>query len=118
MTPIFFTVGEDRPVKVIPNTQGQVNGHPVLTYTYNIYNDGGLEDDLLVARQESELLLEKKHDPNYLGFITFEDPGKMFSYTADGHDDLTSGEVEEIIENISHYRDHPGMWSVEGMEDN
>jgi hypothetical protein len=114
MTPIFFTVGNNRSVKVIPNTQAQVDGHPVLTYTYNIYsktNPDELDDHL----QESELLLEKKLDPSYLGFITFEDPGKMFTYTADGQEELTSSEVEEIIENISHYRDHPGMWSLEEL---
>ncbi|RYU90051.1 hypothetical protein EWM62_10950 [Mucilaginibacter terrigena] len=113
MIPIFFTVGNERPVKVIPNTQAQVDGHQVLTYTYNIYNDGGFDIDE-ENRQESELLLEKKVDPNYLGYITFEDPGKMFTYTADGRDELTTHEVEEIIENISHYRDHPGMWNIEG----
>ena len=112
MTPIYFTVGDDRRVKVIPNTQAQVDGHPVLTYTYNVYNDEDIDEAEMLA-QESELLLEKKLDPNYLGYITFEDPGKMFTYTADGQQELTSGEVEEIIENITHYRDHPGMWAID-----
>ncbi|GGH16177.1 hypothetical protein [Mucilaginibacter phyllosphaerae] len=111
MTPIFFTVGNDRAIKVIPNTQAEVNGHPVLTYTYNIYNNGELNEEQ-EHRQESELLLETKTDPTYLGFITFEDPGKLFTYTADGYEELTSHEVEEIIENISHYRDQPGLWSI------
>ncbi|MFD0764022.1 hypothetical protein ACFQZI_04115 [Mucilaginibacter lutimaris] len=115
MIPIFFTVGNNRPVKVIPNTQAQVDGHQVLTYTYNIYADLGFDKDE-EYRQESELLLETKTDPNYLGYITFEDPGKLFTYTADGRDELTSQEVEEVIENISHYRDHSGLWSVEGID--
>ncbi|MBD1392379.1 hypothetical protein [Mucilaginibacter glaciei] len=113
MTPIHFTVGNERAVKVIPNTQGQVDGHPVLTYTYNIYADSNFDDAHTLQRQESELLLEKKLDPNYLGYITFEEPGKLFSYTADGYDDLTSGEVEEIIEHITHYRENPGMWAAD-----
>lgn len=112
MTPIFFNIGSEFPVMVIPNTQAAVDGHPVLTYTYNIYRDNGHEDDAVINRQESELLLEKKLDPNYMGYITFEDPGKVFTYTADGREELTSDEVEEIIENISHYRDHPGMWKL------
>ena len=112
MTPIFFTVASELKVMVIPNTQASIDGHQVLTYTYNIYRDNGLEDDALISRQESELLLEKKLDPNYMGYITFEDPGKVFTYTADGREDLTTDEVEEIIENISHYRDHPGMWKL------
>jgi hypothetical protein len=114
MKPIFFTVGDNRAVKVIPNTQAQADGHAVLTYTYNVYNDGDITVAELLS-QESELLLEKKTDPHYLGYITFEDPGKMFTYTADGHGELTGGEVEELIENITHYRDHPGLWATEGM---
>lgn len=110
--PIYFTV-EGKAVKVIPNTEAHLDGHQAITYTYNIYNDGDPHDDLTEQRQESELLLEKKLDPNYLGFITFEDPGRLFTYTADGHDELTSAEVEEIIENITHYRDNPGMWAVD-----
>jgi len=98
---------------VIPNVQGHVNGHPVLTYTYNIYFDGGLEDAEMIDNQKSELLLEKKKDANYAGFITFEEPGKMFTYTADGRKELTTAQVEEIIENITHFRDHPGMWNLE-----
>ncbi|MBB5395868.1 hypothetical protein [Mucilaginibacter sp. AK015] len=113
MIPIYFTVGNDRPVKVIPNTQARVNGHQVITYTYNIYNDGG-DDVEEEDRQESELLLEKKLDPNYLGYITFEEPGKLFTYTADGRDELTTEEIQEIIESVSHYRDHPGLWNLEG----
>jgi hypothetical protein len=112
MAPLFFTVGNSRAVKVIPNTQAQVDGHPVLTYTYNVYADGE-RDELINEMQENELLLEKKLDPNYLGYITFEDPGKMFTYTADGQGELTTAEVEEIIENITHYRDHPGMWNLD-----
>lgn len=114
MKPIHFTIGNDRHLKVIPNTQAQVDGHPVLTYTYHVYQDND-PDDHLEAMQESELLLEKKTDPSYLGYINFEDPGKLFTYTADGNGELTSYEVEEIIENITHYRDHPGMWSLEGV---
>jgi len=97
---------------ILPNTQAQADGHAVITYTYNIYRDNGMEDASLINTQRSEQLLEKKLDENYLGFITFEDPGKMFTYTADGRDELSTEEVEEIIENITHYRDHPGLWQM------
>lgn len=112
MTPIYFSIGDGKSIKIIPNIQAKANGHPVITYTYNIYMASEHEDDELEKRQEAELLLDKKLDPNYLGFITFEDPGKMFSYTPDGKDKLTATEIEEIIENISHFRDHPGMWNL------
>lgn len=112
MTPIFFTVGTELPVMVIPNTEAHLDGHVAITYTYNIYRDGGFEDPAMIHLKENELLLEKKKSANYMGFITFEQPGKLFTYTADGHEELSSDEVQEIIENISHYRDHPGMWQV------
>jgi hypothetical protein len=112
MTPIFFTVGAKLPVMVIPNTEAHIDGHPVLTYTYNLYFDEGFEDPATLRLKEKELLLDKKKSPNYMGFITFEDPGKLFTYTADGQMELSSDQVQEIIENISHYRDHPGLWQI------
>ena len=113
MTPIFFKVGDGLPVMVIPNTEAHMDGHPVLTYTNNIYRDGGFEDAGMISQKESELLLDKKRSANYMGYITFEQPGKLFTYTADGHEELSSQNVQEIIENISHYRDHPGLWDVQ-----
>lgn len=112
MNPIFFKVSSNLPVMIIPNTDAHVDGHPVLTYTYNIYRDTGFEDPAMIHLKEKELLLDKKTSTNYMGFITFEDPGKLFTYTADGQEELSSEEVEEVIENISHYRDHPGMWQL------
>jgi hypothetical protein len=112
MNPIFFTVGAELPVMVIPNTEAHLDGHTVLTYTYNIYRDYGFEDPVTLKLKEKELLLEKKKSPNYMGFITFEEPGKLFTYTADGNHELSTDNVQEIIENISHYRDHPGLWSI------
>ncbi|MBK0380794.1 hypothetical protein [Mucilaginibacter segetis] len=113
MSPIFFTVGTELPVMIIPNTDAHVDGHPVLTYTYNIYRDFGFENADTVNYKKEELLLDKKHSPNYLGYITFEDPGKLFTYTADGTEELSADDVQEIIENITHYRDHPGLWDVQ-----
>jgi hypothetical protein len=112
MTPLFFTVGAKLPVMIIPNTEAHVDGHPVLTYTYNVYRNNGMEDAAMLKIQEKELLLTKKKSPNYMGYITFEDPGKLFTYTADGYEVLSSDEVQEIIENITHYRDHPGLWQM------
>ena len=47
-----------------------------------------------------------------MGYITFEQPGCLFTYTADGMTELSSDEVEEIIEQISEYRDTPSMWQI------
>ena len=97
---------------VIPNTEAHLDGHSVLTSTYNVYRDSGFEDAATIKLKEAELMLEKKTSPNYMGFITFEAPGKLYTYTADGNEVLSSGAVQEIIENLSHYRENPGMWQI------
>ncbi|RYY36809.1 MAG: hypothetical protein EOP46_05110 [Sphingobacteriaceae bacterium] len=110
MVPIYFTINENLPLMIIPDTQAHVDGHPVLTYRYNVYFDKGLDDSNDQKEKEDSLLLQSKTDPSYMGHITFEEPGHLFTYTADGSRELTSGQVEEIIENINHYRDHPPLW--------
>ncbi|WP_259065930.1 hypothetical protein HDF24_03410 [Mucilaginibacter sp. X4EP1] len=111
MKPIYFSIGKNFPIMVIPDSQAHLDGHTVLTYTYSIFkNATGSENEFL--QKENTLHTEKKHDPDYMGFITFEQPGKLFTYTADGGEDLASDEVEEIIEVISHYRDTPKLWSI------
>lgn len=109
MQPIFFTVGTDLPVMIIPDSQAHINGHPVLTYTYSIYRNNKKHNERSIERN---LHLTKNTDPDYMGYITFEQPGKLFTYTADGRQELNSDEVQEIIEMISHHRDTPGMWTL------
>jgi hypothetical protein len=110
MSAIFFSIDLGMPIMVIPDTNAQADGHAVITYTYSIYRDTSGGNPALERSKESELHLQKHTDPNYMGYITFEDPGKLFTYTADGKDELSSDQVEEIIEHISHYRDNPSMW--------
>lgn len=110
MSAIFFTISPGLKVMVIPDTKAQANGHQVITYTYSVYQDSGDDYTMQEESKQSELHLTKHHDPNYMGYITFEDPGRLFTYTADGKLELNSSQVEEIIEHISHYRDNPGMW--------
>lgn len=112
MQPIFFTVGTKLPLMVVPNSQAHMDGHPVLTYTYNVYRDKQNGHGELPDAKESDFLLEEKNDPDYFGYITFELPGKLFTYTADGKEELSSDEVQEIIEQINHYRDTPSMWEI------
>jgi len=61
---------------------------------------------------ENMLSPSGKQDPRSIGYITFEEPDKVFSYTADGRDELNSRDVQEIIEQITEYRDSPQMWSI------
>ena len=39
MKPIFITVAGDLNLRVIPDSLAHVDGHPVITYSYTIYND-------------------------------------------------------------------------------
>jgi hypothetical protein len=82
----------------------------VLTYRYNIYYDEGLNDNNDQTKKENALLLQNKTDPSYMGQILFEQPGKLFTYTADGSRDLEDYQVKEIIEYINQYRERPDMW--------
>lgn len=94
-----------------PDATAHADGHPALTYTYSIYKDGENNTSML-NEKESSLHLEKKNDNSYMGFIAFEQNDKSFTYYDDGMHELTSTELEEVIEQINEYRNTPGMWSV------
>jgi hypothetical protein len=111
MSAIFFSIGNGQALMVIPDTQAHLDGHAIITYTYSIFKDEGQDTPQQEQSKESKLHLGKRGDPAYLGFITFEDPGRMFTYTPEGNERLSSEEVEEVIEQISHYRDNPEKWN-------
>lgn len=96
---------------VIPDTQAHLDGHTIITHTYSIFRDNGAGNPLLARSKESTLHLEKIDDPDYYGFITFEKPGSLFTYTADGQQELTSEEATELIEHLSDVRDNPQLWN-------
>jgi hypothetical protein len=108
MSPILFTLNNDKHLLIIPDTQAHLNGHAVITSTYSIYVDKQDGSPHPEQRKETALHLTENPDPNYYGFITFEKPGSLFSYTADGQRELTAEESNEIIEFISHIRDNGG----------
>jgi len=112
MKPIFITVGNELPLMIIPDSQAHLDGHTILTYTYNIYKNVKSGDTAAIKNKESFLHLEKNKDPNYMGYFTFEQANKQFSYIPAGDDMLTGDEVDEIIELINHYRDTPKLWSI------
>lgn len=98
----------------IPDTQAHLNGHTVLTHTYSIFLDIDAGNPLIGRSKESTLHLEEIDDPNYFGYITFERPGSLFSYTPNGSLNLTRTEVEEVIEHLSDIRDNPALWNTFG----
>jgi hypothetical protein len=111
MKALYFTLENNRKVMIIPDTQAHLNGHTIITHTYSVFEDTGLGNPLIARSKESTLHMEHIKDPNYYGFITFEAPGRIFSYTADGQQVLTSDETTEIIEHLSDVRDNPALWN-------
>jgi hypothetical protein len=89
-----------------------MDGHPVLTYSYAIYKDPQAGQEHHFTNTDNLLGPDKKNDPNYLGTLTFEQPGRMFSYEADGQEQLPGGTIQEVIEQITHYREHLGTWAL------
>lgn len=112
MVPIKISLGNRKKLLVLPDTIAHLDGHAILTFTYSIFLDDGFNTPQQNRKRENTLHLDSNSDPNYLGFITFEKPGHVFTYTADGERELGVDEVEEIIENLSHLRDNPSLWQT------
>lgn len=111
MKPFFITIAKNLALIITPDSDAHADGHPVLTYTYGIYRrDTSTLGEL--NHPDKLLQVNRKDNPDYLGYITFEQPGKIFSYIADGEDELSPDEVLEVIEEINHFRDTPQMWSI------
>ncbi len=108
MKPIFFTIDNSLPLKIIPDTQAHLDGHTVITYNYNIYLDSTKNDPIKGLTQTTHS--DKMTDPDYYGYITFEDPGHVFSYTPGAQRNLSRTEIEEVIERLNNYRDNPRLW--------
>lgn len=110
MTPFYIQLHNSHPLMVIPDTAAHVDGHPVITHTYSIFRDTGSGNPLLARSKENTLHLEKIPDPDYFGFITFEIPGKLFTYTQDGQQELSTEEVQELIGHLTNIRENPELW--------
>src|ERR1700743_1208931 len=110
MAPLFFRLGNQLPLMIIPDTQAHLDGHIILTYTYSIYNDTGKGELKQSKSKESSLHLDHISDPDYLGFITYEKPGEIFSYTPNGDRQLSRDEIKEIIAHLNNIRDNPATW--------
>ena len=64
MSPIFFTVDRSLPLMVIPNVKSHLDGHSVLTYTYDVFFNDAENDPTRVVNNEM-VLKDKLDDPNY-----------------------------------------------------
>ncbi len=110
MKPIFFTIDNSLPLKVVPDTQAHLDGHTVIAYNYNIFFDSTKNDPAKALAQNEDS--DKMSDPDYYGYVTFEKPGQLFSYTPGEQRQLTRAEIEEVIEQLNHYREHPDLWNT------
>lgn len=111
MKTLRFKLENNLKVMVIPDTQAHLDGHTIITHTYSLFKDVDAGNPLLFRSKESTLHLEHIKDPNYYGYLTFELPGKLFTYTADGQQELDNDEVTELIEHLSKVRDNPALWN-------
>ncbi|MCC8426720.1 hypothetical protein [Mucilaginibacter sp. UR6-11] len=107
MAAFYFNISSELPLMVVPETRVSMDGHPILTHSYSLYrNTNGDNADAVLSPDDQQ----RQSNPNYLGSITFEIPGRVFNYIADGQASLSRDELEQAIEQISHYRDHPDLW--------
>ena len=111
MQPIYLTIGL-HPLMIIPDTLAHLNGHLAITHTYHIYRQSGLVPNREQFGHEEKLGLDKNEDPDYLGHLVFEIPDKLFNYFPSGKRHLQSGDVSELVEQLRHYRDNPGLWPM------
>jgi hypothetical protein len=113
MTHYYYTLTSNIPLIIIPDITSHMDGHPVLSYTHNLFLNTDDGDGKKVFEKEN-IVSDKHDDPDYYGKITFESPGQLFTYE-DGNHVLTRSEVEEVIEHISHVRDNPNLWKTENL---
>jgi len=101
MAPLFITLGNRLPLMIIPDSQAHLNGQTILTYTYSIFLDIAKGDPKQSKSKENFLHLERIKDPDYYGFITYQNSGLLPLYKADGYKKLSSDELSEVIERLT-----------------
>lgn len=111
MQPLYLEAGNYPPVMIVPESEAHMDGHPILTYSYAIYKEPDRNGHNFTDADQL-LTADKKNHPDYLGTLKFEQPGKLFSYEADGQQVLPNGAIQEIIEKLTHYRENPALWML------
>lgn len=111
MKPMYFEVDDHLPLIVVPESDAHMDGHPVLTYSYAIFKKNENPFDMPAAADKL-LAADKVSNPDYLGKLIFEYPGKLFTYEAGKVSQLGEGEISELIEKITAYRENPSQWRL------
>jgi len=101
MGSLFFTLGNLLQLMVIRDLEAHLDGQSILTETFSIFGDMALRDPRQGKSKENTLHLERIDDPEYYGFITFQKPGELFTYTADGKKRLSEDKVAQLIDQIA-----------------
>jgi hypothetical protein len=100
MAPLFISLGNLLQLMVIRDSEAHLDGQSILTKTFSIFGDMASRDPRQSKSKEGTLHLERINDPEYYGFLTFQEPGNGFTYTDDGLKHLSDDEVEQLIEQI------------------
>ena len=109
MSPFFFQIHK-LPLMIIPDVQVSLNGHAILTYTYNIYLDADKGNPQQRLKKDLALSQDKLRDPDYFGQITFHKDDEIFKYVCDGENELSAPQAKELIDKISQVRNNPDLW--------
>lgn len=113
MLPIYFTLRPALQLIIIPDTQAHLDGHTIITRTYHIHKkDEALSREFYTNLER--LGINHNDEPSYMGYLTFDVPGRVYSYTSDGDLSLSTSEIEQLIEFLNELRENPPMWPQQG----
>jgi len=112
MKAFYILMKDITPIMVIPDVNAHVDGHPILTSSYALYKSDGSQDRIDTLNTDKLLAPEKLKHPDYLGTIFYDEPDHSISYDADGLNELSAYEVEDIIKQINSYRKNSGIWQI------
>ncbi|PTR01381.1 hypothetical protein C8P68_101615 [Mucilaginibacter yixingensis] len=110
MRALHYRLSSGLSVRVIPDTSVYHDGHPIISYSYSVFMDGKSKLPSVASPHAPGIPHDFITHPDYMGFIAFEEPGKLFMYAGYGERHLTAEESEELIEFLSHIRDNPNLW--------
>lgn len=114
MNSFYITINKNDQFLIVPDVEGHMDGHPVLTYIYSIFSEDKDEPftGAGVRKKQNTLHLDKSINKNYFGYVKFDLPGKIFTYMPGDYNRLSAHEIEEVVQHISHYRDNPQQWGT------
>jgi hypothetical protein len=115
MEALFQKLASGNAVIIVPQVTIEQDGHPILCHRYDIFKANGQRSAEQIQKKVAASKKGKIDDIDYLGELTFEIPGKLFSYTF--HEkELSTEDAHEIIDVITNIRENPSLWSFDREE--